>query len=111
MKLKLHPALEELLVKTGSELEDVALLVADAVEQLEEGNLVGALGALSGCDARIRDAAIVIRAADRWQVRLAEPSTRQPHAPSESAGGAPDGATETSAPGTEGTDTSQKGDH
>jgi hypothetical protein len=72
---KPHPVIEELLTAAVSEMEDIALRCSDAAEHLEDGKLVGALGALSGCEQRIREAAIVIRAAQKWKEKLGQTST------------------------------------
>ena len=56
-------------------MEDIALLCSDSAEHLEDGELLAALGALSGCEKRIREAAVIIRAVLDWQGKLSQSST------------------------------------
>jgi hypothetical protein len=70
----LHPVIAELITKTISDMEDTALQCSDASEHLEDGELLGALGALAGCEQRIRNATFIIRAAYEYQHKLSQTS-------------------------------------
>ncbi len=67
---KPNPVIEELIPKAISAIEDTALRLSDALENLENGQLLAALGALSGCEENIRNAAIVIRATHEYEQKL-----------------------------------------
>jgi hypothetical protein len=49
---------------------DVAIGCSDAAEQIEEGHVLAALGALSHCAERIRNTMVIVRAAHEWQQKL-----------------------------------------
>lgn len=66
----LHPALAELARQTKREMEDVIRRCQNAIENLDEDELLAAIGALAGRDERIRDASIILGAACRWQLSL-----------------------------------------
>jgi hypothetical protein len=66
---RIHRALRDLLAKAISGMEDTALRCNEAAEQLEDGELLAALGNLSGCENTIRTTSVIVRAAHDWQMK------------------------------------------
>lgn len=64
--------IDELIAKAKSALEEIALRVSDALEHLKSRELLAALGALSGCEENLRNAAFVIRFTHENQQKLAQ---------------------------------------
>ncbi len=65
-----NPIIEELITKAASAIEETALRLSDALENIENRDLLAALGALSGCEENIRNAGIVIRVTREYQQKL-----------------------------------------
>jgi len=65
-----NPIIEELITKAASAIEETALRLSDALENIENRDLLAALGALSGCEENIRNAGIVIRVTHEYQQKL-----------------------------------------
>ena len=78
---RVHPVLRDLLATAVSEMEDTAIQCSEIAEQLENGELLAALGGLSGCENTIRTTTVVIRAVHDWQQRSNQnPTTQLPDA-------------------------------
>ncbi len=72
---RVHRALRDLIEKAVSEMENTAIECNEIAEQLENGELLAALGALSGCEQTLHTTLVVIRAAHDWQQRSAQTTT------------------------------------
>lgn len=59
----------------ASEMDDLALQCSDASEHLERGQMLAALGTLSGWEDRMRHLMIVVRAAHVWQEKVKHEET------------------------------------
>jgi len=56
-------------------MDDLALQCSDASEHLENGQMLAALGALSGWEERMRHVTVVIQAAQAWREKVKHDST------------------------------------
>ena len=75
---RIHRALRDLLAKAVSEMEQAAVQCNEVAEQLENGELFAALGALSHCENTIHTTAVVVRAAHDWQIKTHQNPTTEP---------------------------------
>jgi hypothetical protein len=66
----LHPVLRNLLKTAASEMDDLALECSEASEHLENGQMLAALGTLSGWEDRMHHLTVVIRAVQVWHEKL-----------------------------------------
>jgi hypothetical protein len=57
-------------------MENTAIECSEIAEQLENGELLAALGALIGCDMTIRRNLVIIRAAHDWQEKFHQHASR-----------------------------------
>jgi hypothetical protein len=67
--------LRDLLKTAASEMDDLALQCSDASEHLENGQMLAALGALSGWEDRMHHVTVVIQAAQVWHEKLQHEET------------------------------------
>ena len=67
---KPNPVIDELITKATAAIEDTAFRLSDALKNLENRQLLAALGALSGCEENIRNAGIVIRVTHEYEQKL-----------------------------------------
>ena len=67
---KPNPIIEELIIKATSAIEETAFRLSDALRNLENRQLLAALGAISGCEENICNAAIVLRVTHEYQQKL-----------------------------------------
>lgn len=73
-KSKLHPVIDQIVEKIMSDLEDAGSQCMTAVERLQNENLLGALGALAGCEESVRRVRLMLDAAHLYQNRLNKPT-------------------------------------
>jgi len=66
----MHPVIRDLLERAIEQVENTAIECSEIAEQLENGELLAALGALAGCETTIRTNLVIVRAAHDWQEKF-----------------------------------------